>query len=104
MWSGAGHQSRSDESPSQFTFRFFGVLFSLSTHYSCRGRALSCSWGSTHVLHPLLKRLGIAKAGLHAFRHSRVIMLRKNGTPEEAVDWASLFANNRPVLTHSPGA
>ena len=33
------------------------------------------------VLHPLLKRLGIPKAGLHAFRHSRVTMLRKNGTP-----------------------
>ncbi len=35
------------------------------------------------VLHPLLKRLGIPKAGLHAFRHSRVTMLRKNGTPED---------------------
>jgi integrase len=33
------------------------------------------------VLHPLLKRLGIPKAGLHAFRHSRVTMLRKMGTP-----------------------
>jgi integrase len=35
------------------------------------------------VLRPLLKRLGIPKAGLHAFRHSRVTMLRKNGTPED---------------------
>jgi len=35
------------------------------------------------VLHPLLKRLGIPRAGLHAFRHSRVTMLRKNGTPED---------------------
>src|SRR5439155_6608450 len=35
------------------------------------------------VLHPLLKRLGIPKAGLHTFRHSRVTMLRKNGTPED---------------------
>src|SRR3984957_10439069 len=34
-------------------------------------------------LHPLLKRLGIQKAGLHAFRHSRVTMLRKRGTPED---------------------
>ncbi len=33
------------------------------------------------VLHPLLNKLGIPKAGLHAFRHSRVTMLRKNGTP-----------------------
>jgi integrase len=33
------------------------------------------------VLHPLLKRLGIPKAGLHAFRHGRVTILRKRGTP-----------------------
>ena len=35
------------------------------------------------VLQPLLQRLGIPKAGLHAFRHSRVTMLRKNGTPAD---------------------
>src|SRR5438093_6354475 len=35
------------------------------------------------VLHPLLKKLGLPKAGLHAFRHSRVTMLRKRGTPED---------------------
>lgn len=35
------------------------------------------------VLHPLLKRLQIPKAGLHAFRHSRVTMLRKRGTPAD---------------------
>ena len=35
------------------------------------------------VLHPLLVRLGIPRAGLHAFRHSRVTMLRKNGTPAD---------------------
>jgi len=35
------------------------------------------------VLYPLLKRLELPKAGLHAFRHSRVTMLRKNGTPED---------------------
>jgi len=81
MWSGAGLQSRSDESPCQFTFRSFGVLFSLSIHYSCGERALRAV--GTHVLHPLLKRLGIPKAGLHAFRHSRVTMLRKNGTSED---------------------
>jgi integrase len=34
------------------------------------------------VLHPLLVKLGIPKAGLHAFRHSRVTMLRKKGTPD----------------------
>lgn len=35
------------------------------------------------VLHPLLRRLGLPKAGLHAFRNSRVTMLRKKGTPED---------------------
>jgi integrase len=35
------------------------------------------------VLHPLLVKLGIPKAGLHAFRHARVTMLRKNGTPPD---------------------
>ena len=33
------------------------------------------------VLAPLLKKLNIPRAGLHAFRHSRVTMLRKHGTP-----------------------
>lgn len=35
------------------------------------------------VLYPLLERLDIPKAGIHAFRHSRVTILRKNGTPED---------------------
>jgi integrase len=35
------------------------------------------------VLHPLLQRLGTPKDGLHAFRHSRVTMLRKRGAPED---------------------
>jgi integrase len=35
------------------------------------------------VLHPLLVKLGIPRAGLHAFRHSRVTMLRKHGTPAD---------------------
>lgn len=33
------------------------------------------------VLHPLLERLGIQKAGAHAFRHSRVTFLRTQDTP-----------------------
>jgi integrase len=56
------------------------------------------------VLHPLLERLEIPKAGLHASRHSRVTMLRKNGTPEDLQkQWigAFFFANNRQVFTHS---
>ena len=35
------------------------------------------------VLQPLLQRLGILRAGHHAFKHSRVTMLRKNGTPAD---------------------
>jgi integrase len=35
------------------------------------------------VLHPFLQRLGLPRAGLHAFRHSRVTMLRKRGTPAD---------------------
>ena len=35
------------------------------------------------ILTPLLQQLGIPEAGLHAFRHSRVTMLRKSGTPAE---------------------
>jgi integrase len=35
------------------------------------------------VLHPLLERLGIPRGGFHAYRHARVTILRKNGTPPE---------------------
>jgi integrase len=35
------------------------------------------------VLKPLLVRLGIPHAGLHAFRHRRVTVLRKKGTPAD---------------------
>ena len=56
------------------------------------------------VLHPLLKRLQIPKAGLHAFRHSRVTMLRKNGTPEDLqkqwIGHSSLRTTDRYSHTH----
>jgi integrase len=35
------------------------------------------------ILTPLLVKLGIPKGGLHAFRHSRVTILRKRGTPAD---------------------
>jgi integrase len=35
------------------------------------------------VLHPLLAKLGIPRGGFHAYRHARVTILRKNGTPPE---------------------
>src|SRR5882724_11022680 len=56
------------------------------------------------VLHPLLKRLEIPKASLHAFRHSRVTMLRKNGTPEDLqkqwIGHSSLRTTDRYSHTH----
>lgn len=35
------------------------------------------------VLQPILRELGIPRAGLHAFRHALVTMLRKRGTPDD---------------------
>jgi len=56
------------------------------------------------VLHPLLKRLGIPKAGLHAFRHARVTMLRKRGTPDDLqkqwIGHSSLRTTDRYSHTH----
>jgi integrase len=56
------------------------------------------------ALHPLLERLGIPKAGLHAFRHSRVTMLRKRGTPEDLqkqwIGHSSLRTTDRYSHTH----
>jgi integrase len=46
------------------------------------GSPLSAGNIRNRVLHPLLAKLGIPKA-LHAFRHSRVTILRKNGTPAD---------------------
>jgi hypothetical protein len=58
------------------------------------------------VLHPLLQRLGIPKAGLHAFRHSRVTQLRKARTPQDLQkqwDWPQLAQDGRPVQPHARG-
>ena len=56
------------------------------------------------VLHPLLERLGIPKAGLHAFRHSRVTQLRKAGTPQDLqkqwIGHSSLRTGDRYSHTH----
>jgi integrase len=56
------------------------------------------------VLAPLLKRLGIAHAGLHAFRHARVTMLRKAGTPSDLqrqwIGHSSLRTGGRYSHTH----
>jgi integrase len=50
---------------------------------SRNGSPLSAGNIRNRVLHPLLAKLGIPKAGLHAFRHSRVTLLHKNGTPAD---------------------
>jgi integrase len=47
------------------------------------GSPLSAGNIRNRVLHPLLAKLEIPRAGLHAFRHSRVTLLRKNGTPPD---------------------
>jgi len=56
------------------------------------------------VLHPLLKKLEIPKAGLHAFRHARVTMLRKRGTPADLqkmwIGHSSLRTTDRYSHTH----
>jgi len=48
---------------------------------SRKGTPLSDVNIRNRVLAPLLVKLNIPKAGLHAFRHGRVTVLRKNGTP-----------------------
>jgi integrase len=58
--------------------RTTGRLFS-----SRRGTPLAHGNLRKRVLTPLLRELNIPRAGLHAFRHSRVTMLRKNGTPRD---------------------
>lgn len=68
------------------------------------GSPISANNVLKRVLHPLLEKLGIPKAGLHAFRHSRVTMLRKNGTPEDLqkqwIGHSSLRTTDRYSHTH----
>jgi integrase len=71
---------------------------------SRRGTPLAHGNIRNRVLHPLLKRLGIPKAGLHAFRHARVTILRKNGTPQDLqkqwIGHSSLRTGDRYSHTH----
>jgi integrase len=65
----------------------------LQQHFAGRtsGRVFQASNGApihagnvrNRVLHPLLKKLGIPRGGFHAYRHARVTILRKQGTPAE---------------------
>ena len=60
-----------------------GSTRSMRVFESRNGSPLSSGNIRRRVLQPLLEQLGIPKAGLHAFRHSRVTLLRKNGTPAD---------------------
>jgi hypothetical protein len=71
---------------------------------SCAGTPLAHGNLRKRVLHPLLERLGIPKAALHAFRHSRVTQLRNAWNAPgsaEAVDRPQLAQNRRPVQPHA---
>ena len=65
----------------------FGRLQNVGIDINRGAHALIITYHASHVklpamvLAPLLKKLNIPRAGLHAFRHSRVTMLRKYGTP-----------------------
>lgn len=50
---------------------------------SCNGTPISSNNIRKRVLQPLLAKLGIENAGLHAFRHARVTILRKRGMPAD---------------------
>src|ERR1700687_3295606 len=63
--------------------RFIGEQKSGRLFQSRTGTPLAHGNLRKSVLHPLLERLGIPKAGLQAFRHSRVTQLRKAGTPQD---------------------
>jgi len=47
-----------------------------------------CKSNVRRKLHQILAKLGYPPAGLHAFRHGRVSVLRENGTPDDLVkEW-----------------
>jgi integrase len=52
---------------------------------SGRGTPMAAENVRNRILSPLLDQLGIAKAGAPAFRHSRVTLLRKYGSPEHVI-------------------
>lgn len=52
------------------------------------GTSLRNCYVVDRVLHPILARLGIERAGMHAFRHGRVSYLVESGTPMELIrEW-----------------
>ena len=55
-----------------------GLLFQTKN-----GKPISQSNTLRRSLHPILKKMGRAKAGFHSFRRYRVTHLRKNRAPED---------------------
>lgn len=57
-----------------------GLVFCTET-----GKTISPSNILSDSLHPILKKLGYAKAGAHAFRRFRATWLRRQRTPEDLI-------------------
>ncbi len=93
-----------DETLTEMLRRFIGERKSGRLFQSRTGTPLAHGNLRKRVLHPLLERLGIPKAGLHAFRHSRVTQLRKAGTPQDLqkqwIGHSSLRTGDRYSHTH----
>lgn len=60
--------------------RKFGLLF-----MNERNQPIRHTTFLRRHLHPLLKRLGFPKCGMHAFRHGRVSLLVERGVPREII-------------------
>jgi integrase len=72
-----------DDTLTDMLRRFIGERTDGRLFQSRTGTPLADGNVRKRVLQPLLERLGIPKAGLHAFRHSRGTQLRKAGTPQD---------------------
>ena len=93
-----------DDTLTEMLRRFIGERTAGRLFQSRTGTPLADGNLRKRVLHPLLERLGIPKAGLHAFRHSRVTQLRKAGTPQDLqkqwIGHSSLRTGDRYSHTH----
>jgi len=93
-----------DETLTEMLRLFIGERKEGRLFQSCTGTPLAHGNLRKRVLYPLLERLGIPKAGPHAFRHSRVTQLRKAGTPQDLqkqwIGHSSLRTGDRYSHTH----
>lgn len=72
-----------DATLTQMLREFIGERTSGRLFSSRKGTPLEHGNLRKRVLRPLLNKLNIPRAGHHAFRHSRVTILRKNRTPDD---------------------